>query len=158
MSQKVDFFKVRDIDTSIQPRKKKHQNNVSSALETFQDHLRRLWDNRKNLDFALPLLVSAGIPAKTCKGSAKIQIFAIISETPQVVLKRFWGRTNIVLMFLFPWLDWGIDISNFEKIDFLGHGAILGCSPAPGQADFLQQRHLRRWAENFQKVWYEKIF
>ena len=30
--------------------------------------------------------------------------------------------------------------------------------PAPGQADFLQQRHLRRWAENFQKVWYEKIF
>ena len=23
-------------------------------------------------------------------------------------------------MFLFPWLDWGIDISDFEKIDFLG--------------------------------------
>ena len=31
-------------------------------------------------------------------------------------------------MFLFPWLDWGIDISDFEKIDFLGHGAILRCS------------------------------
>ena len=29
--------------------------------------------------------------------------------------------------------------------------------PAPGQADFLQQRHLRHWAENFQKVLYEKI-
>ena len=28
--------------------------------------------------------------------------------------------------------------------------------PAPGQADFEQQRHLRCWAENFQKVWYEK--
>ena len=37
-------------------------------------------------------------------------------------------RTNISLMFLFPWLDWGIDISNFEKFVFLGHCAILGCS------------------------------
>ena len=34
----------------------------------------------------------------------------------------------------------------------------FGVFPAPGQADFLQQRHLRRWAENFQKVWYEKSF
>ena len=34
----------------------------------------------------------------------------------------------------------------------------FGVFPAPGQADFLQQRHLRRWAESFQKVWYEKIF
>ena len=33
--QKIDFFKVRDIDTPIQPRKKKHQTNVSSALKTF---------------------------------------------------------------------------------------------------------------------------
>ena len=29
-------------------------------------------------------------------------------------------------MFLFPWLDWGIDISDFEKIDFLGQWAIFG--------------------------------
>ena len=29
------FFQVRDIDTPIQPRKKKHQTNVSSALKTF---------------------------------------------------------------------------------------------------------------------------
>ena len=40
---------------------------------------------------------------------------------------------NISLMFLFPWLDWGIDISDFEKIDFLGHGAILGCSQPLGR-------------------------
>ena len=32
----------------------------------------------------------------------------------------------------------------------------FGVFPAPGQADFLQQRHLRRGAENFQKVRYEK--
>ena len=38
-----------------------------------------------------------------------------------LVLKHFKGRTNISLMSLFPWLDWGIDISDFEKIDFLGH-------------------------------------
>ena len=36
-------------------------------------------------------------------------------------------------MFLFPWLDWGIDISDFEKIEFLGHGAILGCSQPLGR-------------------------
>ena len=35
MTQKIDFFKVRDIDTPIQPRKKKHQSNFSSALKTF---------------------------------------------------------------------------------------------------------------------------
>ena len=34
----------------------------------------------------------------------------------------------------------------------------FGVFPAPGQADFLQQRHLRPWAENFQKVRYEKFF
>ena len=28
-------------------------------------------------------------------------------------------------MFLFPWLDWGIDISDFEKIDFLAHEPYL---------------------------------
>ena len=53
-----------------------------------------------------------------------------------MVLKRFQGRTNISLMFPFPWLDWGIDICDFEKIDFLGHGRFLAFS-APGQADFL---------------------
>ena len=30
--------------------------------------------------------------------------------------------------------------------------------PAPGQAEFLQQRHLRHSAKNFQKVWEEKTF
>ena len=28
-------------------------------------------------------------------------------------------------MFLFPWLHWGIDISDFEKIDFLAHEPYL---------------------------------
>ena len=109
MTQQIYFFKVCDIDTPIQPRKKKHQTNISSALKSFRT---------------------------TCGVSeiiAKIWIFAIISETPQVVLKRFSGRTNIILMFLFPWLDWGIDISDLKKIDFLGHGAILGCSQPLGR-------------------------
>ena len=39
-------------------------------------------------------------------------------------------------MFLFPWLDWGIDISDFEKIDFLGHERFLAFS-APWKRDFL---------------------
>ena len=33
-----------------------------------------------------------------------------------------------------------------------------GMFPAPGQADFEQQRQLRCWEENFQKVWYERSF
>ena len=32
-AKKIDFFKVRDIVTPIQPRKKKHQTNVRSALK-----------------------------------------------------------------------------------------------------------------------------
>ena len=51
MSQKVDFFKVQDIDTPTQPRKKKHQNNVSSVLKTFWDHMRRFIYNHKKWDF-----------------------------------------------------------------------------------------------------------
>ena len=39
-------------------------------------------------------------------------------------------------MFLFPWLDWGIDISDFEKIDFLGHERFWAFS-APWKRDFL---------------------
>ena len=31
-------------------------------------------------------------------------------------------------MFLFPCLDWCIDISAFEKVDFLARGVILKCS------------------------------
>ena len=61
-------------------------------------------------------------------------------------------------MLLFPWLDWGIDISDFEKIDFFGSWSDFEVFPAPGLADFEHQRHLRCWAENFQKVWYEKKF
>ena len=39
--------------------------------------------------------------------------------------KTFLGQTNVVLMFPFPWLDWGIDILGFEKIDFLTHEEFL---------------------------------
>jgi len=60
-------------------------------------------------------------------------------------------------MFLFPWLDWGDDISDFEKNRFFWVMGDFGVFPAPGQADILQQRHFRRWAENFPKV-YEKNF
>ena len=49
--QKMQIFKVWDIVTIIEPRKKTHQTHVSSALKTFYHHLRRLWDNRKNLEF-----------------------------------------------------------------------------------------------------------
>ena len=59
-------------------------------------------------------------------------------------------------MFLFPWLDWGIDISDFEKIDFLGHGPIFGCSQPLGR--LILNSNDTYWAENFQKGLYEKKF
>ena len=55
------------------------------------------------------------------------------------------------------WIGLSISRALKKKNDFLGYGRFWNF-PAPGHAYFLQQRHLRRWAENFQKVWYEKKF
>ena len=40
--QKIEIFKVHDIDTIIQQREKTHQIHLSLALKTFYDHMRRL--------------------------------------------------------------------------------------------------------------------
>ena len=60
------------------------------------------------------------------------------------IAKNMWKKSKIrhIRHFLGGTRPWG---------DF-------GVFPASGQADFEHQRHLRRGAENFQKVWYEKIF
>ena len=50
-TKNVDFFKVRDMLTTIQPRKKEPLTNVSSPLKTFYDHLRGCRDNLNFLDF-----------------------------------------------------------------------------------------------------------
>ena len=71
--------------------------------------------------FEPSLHVSAGIPEETCIGGSKYHFFAIISGKPQVFLKRFQGRINIRLIFLFPWLDWGDDISDFERSSDFDH-------------------------------------
>ena len=72
-----------------------------------------------------------------------------------MVLKRFLGRTNISLMFLFPWLDWGDDISDFEKIDFWPMGD-FGVFPAPGKADFYDTCIHRQ--KIFKKCGMKKLF
>ena len=96
--------------------------------------LRLSW---KKLGFAFLKHVYVGIPTETCFWKAKPIILEKIPETPQVVLKLFYSRTNINLMILFPYCDWGIDISNFEKIDFLANQSILGV-PSPWPGPFLQ--------------------
>ena len=45
--QKIEIFKVHDIDTIIHSREKTHQTHLSSALKPFYDHMRRLWDRGK---------------------------------------------------------------------------------------------------------------
>ena len=52
--------------------------------------------------------------------------FCDTSKSTREVTKPFWGRTNIGLMFLFPWFDYGIDILKFEKSHFLAARVILG--------------------------------
>ena len=42
IDQKIEIFKVHDIDTVIQQREKTHQTHLSSALKTFYDHMRHL--------------------------------------------------------------------------------------------------------------------
>ena len=123
---KKTFFSTSKISTPWYIHEK---SNIKTMLVRAEKRFRTTWDiseiSEKQWIFALPKYVSVKIPTKTCFGTAKIQFFAIISETPQVVLKRFQGRTNISLMFPFPWLDRGIDISYFEKIDFLARQTIF---------------------------------
>merc|ERR1712237_180959 len=58
-------------------------------------------------------------------GSSKYAKIRIFSKTAVVVVKHFQGLTNISLTFLFPRLDCGINITDFEKIAFFDSGAVL---------------------------------
>ena len=57
---------------------------------------------------------------------------------------------NVFRTDLFPWSDWGDDISNFEKIDFLGHGRILGV-PSPWAGSFCAAATLTPLGRKFLK-------
>merc|ERR1712237_54725 len=72
-------------------------------------------------------------------GSSKYAKIRIFSKTAVVVVKPFWGRTNISLTFLFPRLDCGINITDFEKIAFFDSGAILSVF-SPSQRQFFAVR------------------
>ena len=71
---------------------------------------------------------------------SKIEIF---SETTVVVVKPFQGRTNISSTFLFPRLDCGINISDFEKIAFFDSRAILGVFSPPRRPFFAARTFLK---------------
>ena len=43
--KKCDFFKVWENDTTIQPREKEGQTDVSSTLKRFYDHYSGFWEN-----------------------------------------------------------------------------------------------------------------
>ena len=82
MRQKIEFFKVQDIDTPIQPRKKKYQTDVILPLKTFQDHLRCLCDNSKFSIFCPPKNTSRGKSHRKILVEGKNWNFTIILETP----------------------------------------------------------------------------
>ena len=67
-----------------------------------------------------------------------------------VVAKYFYGRTNISLTFLFPWLDCGINITDFEKIAFFASMAIFGVFNPP-QRPFSGVRTLLKIPLHFEK-------
>ena len=60
-----------------------------------------------------------------------------------MVVKPFYGRTNISLTFLFPRLDYGITISHFEKIAFFDSGAILAVFSPPKRPFFAVRTFLK---------------
>ena len=66
--QKIEIFKVHDIDTIIQPREKTHQTHVSSALKTFYDHMRRLWDSGKISKFWISFTLLVAFSAENATG------------------------------------------------------------------------------------------
>ena len=54
------------------------------------------------------------------------RFFQTISGRAGVVVKCFQGRTNISKMCLFPWFDYGDNISNFEKSYFWDGQVVFG--------------------------------
>ena len=59
--KKSRFFEVEDTLTIMLPREKTHLSHLSSALKTFQGHLRYRLDNLKKLDFSIWWILSKGI-------------------------------------------------------------------------------------------------
>ena len=84
--------------------------------------------------------------------------FCDISKSTGVVTKPFWGRTNIGLMFLFPWFDYGIDILKFEKSHFLAARVILGYF-CPLKLRFFAVRTMSKSCVNLPRVdLFQKFF
>ena len=87
--QKMRFFKVRDIDTIIEPGEKEHQTDVSSALKRFGDHPCRFWDIMKfwtAVPWFGPLL---DFPYKVVVWGSKSRKLVTISKSAWVVTKPF---------------------------------------------------------------------
>ena len=64
-SQKCDFFKVKDNDTTIQPGEKEGQTDLSSALKRFGDHHSGSWENFNFLIFWPPPYRFTGLLYRT---------------------------------------------------------------------------------------------
>ena len=148
--KKCDFFKVQDNDTTIRLGEKEHQTDVSSALKMFRTTTAVIEkiSNFPFFDTTLTIFLDFCTEmALWMSQNPKIEIFLI---TAVVVLKPFQGRTNISLMFLFPRLDCGIIISNFEKITFFASMAIFGLF-SPSQKAFFAARTLLKIPLLFEK-------
>ena len=87
--QKIEIFKVHDIDTIIQPREKTHQTHVSSALKTFYDHMRRLWESGKISKFWISFTLLVAFSAENATRRVnEIQNFEIL---PLSHRRRMWS-------------------------------------------------------------------
>ena len=116
------------MNTLMQPRKKKYENYVTSALKMSQDHLRRLWYNRKSLNFLDSLVhVFVRIVTETCIQRSKTTIFATLLEIPQVVLQHSQYHSNVHFMFLFV-IRSGYRHLDFSKKYILSAQSIWNCT------------------------------
>ena len=128
LGQKFDFFKVQDIDTPIQPRKKKHQNNVSSDLKSFRttsgvsEIIAKFWIFPSQITFLWDF------PREVFFGSAKTKSL----ELSQRQRNWFWNvfRAKITCVWCFFLRGWiGVSISwTLKKINILSHEQFLALS------------------------------
>ena len=77
IDQKIEIFKVHDIDTIIQQREKTHQTHLSSAVKTFYDHMWRLWDSGKISKFCTSFTLLVAFSAENATRRVNEQNFEI---------------------------------------------------------------------------------
>ena len=124
--QKIEIFKVHDIDTIIQTREKTNPTHVNSAIKIFYDHMRRLWDSGKISKLCTSFIILVAFSAENAtKKVSEVQNFEIL---PLSHRRRMWSQyvfraelTWVWCVFSRGWImlsiSWTLKISIFWSVN-----------------------------------------